>query len=181
MPKQSLRQLLREADAKPRASDPVQLATNVRHRHVHQRRVRMGTGIAVVVAVTIVSLALILPPQEQQYVALKPGTPETIDPKTELARLKIDARVSELTAAALTLKGRARRATARVEAQEDPLAQVRFQRDRAAMTMVYEAQRSSRVPALSDRAVAQYRKVIELFPGSSWAEVARDRLREMQS
>ncbi len=49
------------------------------------------------------------------------------------------------------------------------------------MTLVYEANRFSQNAVQTERAIAQYRKVIELFPTSTWADVARQRLRDMQS
>jgi len=57
---------------------------------------------------------------------------------------------------------------------------VQLQRDRAALILVYDADRSFRENRPAD-AIAAYRRTIELFPQTHWAEIARQRLREMQT
>jgi len=46
--------------------------------------------------------------------------------------------------------------------------------------MVYDADRSVRENRPAD-AIVVYRRAIELFPQTHWAEIARQRLREMQT
>ncbi len=181
MADESLRELLRRADAGPPVwvSGAADVTASVRRRRVAQRRLRVTASV--VAAILVASLAAIMlpsrEPERDLLTIVEPG--ETVRLQREVASLRADARVHALTADALALKHRARQVTAR--AQEDPLAEVRFQRDRAAMTLVYEAERFSRDAHQNERAITQFRKVIDLFPGSRWADVARQRLREIQS
>jgi hypothetical protein len=179
VPDDSLRQLLKRADSTPSVPDSARLATSVRRRRVAQQRTRLGaSAVAVFLAA---ALGVMLSSRRPQPVATNIALERTAVLQAELAALRADGGLHVLTAQALSLKDRARRAKARADAQEDPLVQIRFQRDRAAMTLIYEADRFSREASLNDQSIAQYRKVIELFPSSSWADVARQRLRERQS
>jgi hypothetical protein len=58
----------------------------------------------------------------------------------------------------------------------DPGEQVERQMDRAALAMVFQADRMSRQVELRAPAMAIYHRTIELFPESRWADVARQRL-----
>lgn len=62
----------------------------------------------------------------------------------------------------------------------NPEPDYQFQRDRAALILVYEANRhvQENRPAA---ALASYRRAIELFPQTHWAGVARQRVKQMQS
>ena len=88
----------------------------------------------------------------------------------------MDADLHEQTAARLLRSRPARRAKSPTHAASTD---VQSQRDRAALILVYEADRSARENRPAD-AVASYRRAIELFPQTHWAEVARQRLRLMQ-
>ncbi|HEX8521717.1 MAG TPA: hypothetical protein VF669_05620 [Tepidisphaeraceae bacterium] len=173
----ALKQLLQAADTTHAGgNDPRALALAVKRRRNQQREVRVIASAASVV-VLLVSLALIISkPGNRVAVQAEPHPAPKGD---DLASLRVDARVHELTAQRLAQARRAQQATARVKAQQDPVAQVKFERDRAAMTLVYEADRFSREPMLASRAAEQYRTVIKLFPASTWADVARQRLRDL--
>ncbi len=58
------------------------------------------------------------------------------------------------------------------------LAHVREQRDRAALVLIYEADQAAREKQTT-RALAGYRRTIQLFPKTYAAAVARQRLKEM--
>jgi hypothetical protein len=171
---ESLKQLLQQADTAPSVSDPTELAHRVRRRRMTQLR-RRRTMLTAAMVLLVTSVVVLWPKRNVTNVAIV----ESAGPSA--ASLEIDARVHALTADALLISERARRATAHAEAQPDPIAQVHFQRDRAAMTLVYEADRFVAQPHQTDLAIAQYRKVIQLFPDSSWADVARQRLRDIPS
>ena len=64
----------------------------------------------------------------------------------------------------------------RYRAWPDPGEQVERQMDRAALAMVFQADRMSRQVELRAPAMAIYHRTIELFPESRWADVARQRL-----
>jgi len=63
----------------------------------------------------------------------------------------------------------------------DPIEDVQRQVDRAAFTIVYQADRMYRDHNLIDAAIESYKRAIEFFPANKWSEVARNRLIEIQS
>jgi hypothetical protein len=172
---ESLRQLLRRADAAPEVSDPSVITAEVRRRRADERlRNRQVLSVA---AVLLLCVAVVFWPRRNGHIASTPDS--TSADVAILTSLQIDARIHELTADSLIASDRTRRAKHRQEGEPDPIAQVRFQRDRAAMTLIYEADRFRAQPQQTDLAIAQYRKVISLVPASSGADVARQRLRDM--
>lgn len=54
------------------------------------------------------------------------------------------------------------------------------QRDRAALILIYDADRYLRDQRPAD-AIAAYRRTVDLFPQSQWADVARERLKQHES
>jgi uncharacterized protein YoxC len=63
----------------------------------------------------------------------------------------------------------------------DPLQEIQKQVDKTAFILVYQANRMYRELDQKDSAIQAYNRVIELFPQSRWAEVARQRLSEIQN
>jgi CRISPR/Cas system CSM-associated protein Csm2 small subunit len=63
----------------------------------------------------------------------------------------------------------------------DPLEEIQKQVDKTAFILVYGANRMYRELDQKDSAIQAYNRVIELFPQSRWAEVARQRLSEIQN
>jgi len=62
----------------------------------------------------------------------------------------------------------------------DPLEEIQTQVDKTGFILVYQADQMYREFKLIDSASRMYRRVIELFPQSRWAEVARQRLSQIQ-
>ncbi len=62
----------------------------------------------------------------------------------------------------------------------DPLVEMAFEDDKTAFVMVYQADRLYRELNLRDSAVETYNRVIELFGETRWAQVARERLSEIE-
>jgi TolA-binding protein len=63
----------------------------------------------------------------------------------------------------------------------DPLEEIQRQVDKTAFILVYQADRLYRELNQTDSAVETYKRVIELFPRNQWAQVARERLSEIDS
>ena len=63
----------------------------------------------------------------------------------------------------------------------DPLEEIQRQVDKTAFILVYQADRLYRELNRTDSAVEAYNRVIELFPKNRWAQVARQRLSEIES
>jgi hypothetical protein len=102
--------------------------------------------------------------------------PSTRPAAVTLVALDLQSELHEQTAARLS-RSTAARATHRVTSTT-AVADVQMQRDRAALILVYEDERSARENRPRD-AIASYRRAIELFPQSPWAKVARERLKEL--
>jgi Tfp pilus assembly protein PilN len=62
----------------------------------------------------------------------------------------------------------------------DPLEEIQKQVDKTAFILVYQANRYRELDQKAS-AIRAYNRVIELFPQSRWAEVARQRLSEIQN
>jgi hypothetical protein len=69
---------------------------------------------------------------------------------------------------------------ARLASIPDPLEQMQRQADKTAFILVYQANRMYDELDQKDSAIQTYNRVIELFPQSKWAEVARERLLRIQ-
>ncbi len=63
----------------------------------------------------------------------------------------------------------------------DPLDEMQEQVDKTAFILVYQADRLYRELNQTDSAVEAYNRVIRLFPKNQWAQVARERLEEIEN
>jgi hypothetical protein len=183
-----LGQLLRDVDsaALPAAPAPApDLALRVRRlRNRRRRAVRLATGVTALCLVAVVIAAAAL--RERPLAPLTPLTPPVAllpapapTNKPTLASLRLDADLHEQTAARLA--GSAPRAVQRLastSAKTGP--DVQRERDRAALLLVYEADQRAKQHRPAD-AIAAYRRAVELFPQTRWAQVARQRLKEIES
>ena len=61
-----------------------------------------------------------------------------------------------------------------------PVMDMRMERDRAALMLVYDADQHAKDNHPAE-AIAAYRRAVELFPNTHWADVARQRLKDMQT
>lgn len=189
-----LGQLLRQADAAsggPRVG-PANLSLRVRRRARRQRQVRtIGTAVT---AVLVLSLSIVA--WVNRYGRTRSGlmpTPIVADrgPKP-ISLAELQRQIEQLREEILTgceavqevLRRQAfeeRLAALRERAEADPLREVRDQMDRAALIMVYQADRMYRELNLRESAMASYEQTIRLFPQTHWAQVARDRLAELKA
>jgi hypothetical protein len=183
VPNDALEQLLRHADAA--ASAPpllTDVSMCVRRRHRRRRTVKAVAVAIVFAAVPLLFVTLFTrTPQPPAVVINHPQAPSQAPTRADLARLDLQAALHEETAAQLiqaTAAARVQAASAAVVVDDTVLIHVREQRDRAALTLVYEADQAARQKQ-THRAVAAYRRTIELFPKTYAAAVARQRLKEM--
>jgi hypothetical protein len=175
----ALEQLLKAADASATAPAHADgLPARVRRRLRVRRRNRFALAVAAVALAPLLALALSLrdsaPPAQ---VALELSEPTVT--RHDLAQLDAQAALHEQTVTRLLAAGKSDVTGVVAPGTQNPvLANVREQRDRAALVLVYEAEQAAR-DKQNDRALAAYRRAIELFPTSRWAAVARQRLKEM--
>ena len=111
------------------------------------------------------------------------GPPAALTPasrlRAEIASLRAEADSRTAVVEHMLAAEQRRRSLARYRrhrAWPDPGEQVERQMDRAALAMVFQADRMSREVELRAPAMAIYHRTIELFPESRWADVARQRL-----
>jgi hypothetical protein len=189
-----LQQLLCRADAV--AETPTipagELVQRVR-AELHRRQIRARLTGAGVLAAALLAVAITVsfrtaPRQVATKVptsTIRPTarsddgpTPARLAQRLAALRSEADARESAIDAV-LAREARAR-ATPRVP-QADPLAQIAAQRDLGAMALVRQADRRYREtgPTNVTAAVAAYGRVLELFPNTRGATVARQRLSEI--
>lgn len=195
MEEQTLSDLLQHADeAKPRVSDAAPLATRACHQLVRQRqRRRRVVGVGSLAMLFIVSLAAwraserTLPTTVPEPVAtMSPAESEPDSPtlsheevRAEIARLTAEAEMHARTAELMKTALAGQRAKLELEEYRrrgDPMDWIADQQNRTALGMMMQAERLSEQPGTQAEVEATYYRIIELFPKTHTAEVARQRL-----
>ncbi len=183
MTEDKIKDLLQEADRMAGLPIPVSanLSAVVRHRAHRRRFVNLAAPLAaaavVLIAAGIWNLAI--------------RTTETTQDKEKIALLETQLKQLYVrTDAALNLiqdvleKEQKQHSLDELEAQlasiPDPLEEIQKQVDKTAFILVYQADRLYRELNRTDSAVETYNRVIELFPKNRWAQVARQRLSEIE-
>jgi hypothetical protein len=178
----SLPQLLRDADTgrPPSRRSPAGLALLLQSRLSRQRR---GRRAALIICPTVL-VGLLLLQRTHRPIDLPPTMtdPSLSAIRSEIAKAQLAAQVHILTAQRLESLQRASRAefVLALDIQApDPLALVQSVRDRAALALIYDADRLDQTQR--QRQADAYQRVLELFPQSAAANLARKRLREASS
>ena len=189
-----IEELLRQADraAGARPAMPPDLAGRVRRLARRRRAVRITTGaVAAALAVGIATAVFMAGPHGEPAPVDNTLIVDVDNPQDDLVRLRVE--FGELRAEAEATLAVARRILdlqseqkllaelARIRARPDPVEEVRQQMDKAAFIIVYQADRMYRELNLHESAIASYRQSIKLFPQTRWADVARERLAEIES
>lgn len=179
MTEEKIKNLLQQADqmaAGPGMS--ANLAAAVRRRANRRQTVNLATRIAaaavVLFALSIWSFNVKKNRDRQRTVALEMQIKELktqTDATLNLIREILDEerkqrRLNELQA--------------RLASYTDPLEEIRKQVDKTAFILVYQANRMYCELDQKDSAIKAYKRVIELFPQSRWAEEALKRLSEIK-
>jgi hypothetical protein len=190
--------LIREADAAAGEAPRVgaDLAGRVEALGRRRKRTRVAgmsaAGIAFVIGIGMVWTAGLGPEVGPgEVVVLARGGESKAQTDAEVARLREEIEILRAQADAYKaladrlLMEREDRAlvarSARPISGAGVLDPIQTQLDRAAFTMMYQADRMREELNLPGSAAEQYRRVIELFGQTRWAEVARDRLKEMKT
>ena len=190
---EQLEQLLSDADATaapPAASHG--LAKQVMRRAHRRARIRGTLGIAVALLLAAIVSWQIWRPRMRSQLAQQPketpahhqASPEP-DAKVQLAQLEIEAELHQSLAVALL------RASARQESEARSAksfvkatnleASFAETRDETAHLMIMQADRLLNKPDGRSQAIETYRRVTELFPTSSGASAARERLQQLRA
>lgn len=188
--------LLQRADraAGPPPAGPADLADRVRQLagRRHRTQVVIRTAAAAVVAIGLglaIRSAAVRPGvddgqavSQQPAPAPSPSDEEVTRLRMEIAQLRREADdlAEQIRGMAVIQQQRQRldrleRAVARLESGEE----VRAEMERAAFTIVYQADRMYRELGRRESAVEAYREAIRLFPETASAQIARTRLSEI--
>jgi len=188
-----LKQLLQQADALAGGPPemPGDLAQRVRTLAARRRRVQVGfsaaAAIVLAVGMTLLWLQASTAPQlanELQVADAEPPQPDFAEIKAELERLR---RQAETRLAVIHRTQEILEEMKRFEELKkqpplpDAVANARREVDKAAYVLVSRADRMCRELDLCDSAAVKYRRVVDLFPDSRWATVARQRLSELET
>lgn len=187
-----LRQILQQADAA--AGDPPEIAGDLAHRvrtlAARRRRVSFGlsAAAAVVLAAGMTFLLSRTPTSSERGAG--PGIvqsgqvqPGLVEIRTEIERLGREAEIRLAVARRMQeLLEQMERSKTRKRQHDypDPVARARREVDRAAFVLVSQADRMCRDLDLCDSAAVKYQRVVDLFPETPWATVARQRLDEIK-
>ena len=184
MTEDKIKNLLQEADRMAGLPEPVSanLSAIVRRR-AHRRHLRISITAPLAAAAVILIAAGIW--------NLSIRTTETIDQEKIVSLEKQLEQLQTRTDAALKLiqevlvadhkKDSLNELEAQLASIPDPLEEIQKQVDKTAFILVYQADRLYRELNRMDSAVEAYNRVIKLFPKNQWAQVARERLLEIDS
>ncbi|MCP4251333.1 MAG: hypothetical protein GY778_30220 [bacterium] len=187
-----LQDLLREADATASEppTGPADLTSAVLRLARRRQRVRRVVGAGSATAALLIGLGLAVSNWDA-LVGSSPGGPVVTMSDTqeqeqrlrrEIADLRARADAAEALAQRMITLGRRRADLAALERKlraPDPLESARQQLDRTPAIMVRSAVRLQHEYGLVASAAEAYRRTMNLFPDSPWAQVARRRLLEI--
>jgi hypothetical protein len=173
-----IRALLQRADeaAGEPAFGPI-AAAQVRRR-IRRRmllRVAAPVSVAAVLFVTAALMSLRTQPVQPQRVVSLEERVEQLQAQTD-ATLRLVQEIVE--------RDRQERRLAALHAElasiPDPMQEIERQVDKTAFILVYQADKLYRELNRTESAVTAYKEVIQLFPHNRWADVARERLSEIE-
>ena len=183
MTEDKIKNLLQRADQT--AGQPTHVSVNLSVVRSRANRRRFITLAAPIAAAAMLLLALGIWHLTTRTAGTTPDPDKiaSIEAQVKQLRARTDAAL-KLIQEVLDEERRQRRLD-ELEAQlasiPDPLEEMQKQADKTAFILVYQANRMHRELNLKDSAVRTYNRVIQLFPQNRWAEVARQRLAEIEN
>jgi len=178
-----LTQLLRQADRTAGLPTRVRVDVSGIRRRANRRRVMQMVGPVATAAVLMIALGIW---------SITQRIPQMTPEQKQIASLEMQVRqLQARTDAAISLiqevleQERRQKRLDELEAElagiPDPLDEMQEQVDKTAFILVYQADRLYRELNQTDSAVEAYNRVIRLFPKNQWAQVARERLEEIEN
>lgn len=156
-------------------------SAGIRRRIRHRRIIRTAASLA---AAAGIILAIALPAIRTQAPSPQPEPQRIASLEEQVQQLQAQADATlRLVQEVLEQDRQERRLTAlRAELASipDPLQEIEKQVDKAAFLLIYQADRLYLELNRTESAVATYKEVIQLFPTNRWAEVARERLSQIE-
>jgi tetratricopeptide (TPR) repeat protein len=183
MTEEKIKNILQEADRTAGDVSPVKVnISDIRRRAGRKNMINLvvplSTAALLMVALSILAFMLRTtePTQEQQKVALLEAQIKQLQARTDAAFNFIHQVLEEEQR-----QSRLDELQAQLASIPDPLEEVRQQVDKTAFILVYQADRLYKELNQTESAVENYNRVIELFPENRWAQVARQRLEEIEN
>jgi tetratricopeptide (TPR) repeat protein len=155
----------------------VGIQRRIRRRRLIRVAAPLTAAAAVTVAVAILSVCTrgAKPQPEPRRIASLEEQVKQLQTQTD-ATLKLVREVLE--------RDRQQRRLASLEAElasiPDPVRQIEQQVDKTAFLLIYQADRLYKELNQTESAVAAYKELIQLFPDNRWAQVARERLSQIE-
>jgi Tfp pilus assembly protein PilN len=182
MTEEKIKNLLQRADKAAGGLTPFKIdASDIRRRANRKKLIRLAAPLSAA-AVLMVALGILAfmfgtaePTQEQKKIALLESRIKQLQARTDAALSLIQEVLEEEQR-----QHRLEELQAQLASIPDPLEEVRQQVDKTAFILVYQADRMYKELNQTDSAVENYNRVIELFPENRWAQVARQRLSEIE-
>lgn len=183
MSDERIEKLLQEADRM--AGQPAEVRVDlsgIRHRANRRRLVNIAGPIAAAAVLMMalgiwsITLRTTQPTPEQKRIASIENQVKQLQARTDAAMsliqemLEQERRQQRLDELETELAG-----------IPDPLEEMQKQVDKTAFILVYQADRLYRELSQTTSAVEAYNRVIRLFPKNQWAQVARQRLEEIEN
>ncbi|NQV31572.1 MAG: hypothetical protein HQ515_02710 [Phycisphaeraceae bacterium] len=147
-------------------------------RDLRIRRIRRSLGVAAMIMLVLAVIVGVQPKPKLAPTLAEAPSLAVLEAQADrlMARvdflLEMDTEVQKHLDQAATI----RQLESKMEHIKDPLDQFRAEVDRTARTMVVSADRFEGTPGSRREAIKAYQKVVDLFPGNSWARVAQKRL-----
>ena len=183
MTEDKIKDLLQKADRMAAQIRPLHIDPVAIHRRAERRHLIMNIAAPAAIAAILLFASIIVIQAARPH---KPSEQKQIfSLQQELKHLqaKTDA-VLNLVQQVLESERRQRRLNeleATLASIPDPIEETQRQVDKTAFILVYQADRLYRQSNQTDSAVQTYNRVIKLFPQTQWAEVARQRLSEIET
>jgi hypothetical protein len=179
MTEDKIKNLLQKADQTAGGPVPVSIDFSAVRRRAGRRQTinlaaRVAAAAVVVIALGIWSFTAKKTRDRQRIVAL--------EMQVEQLRAQTDATL-KLIREVLDEERKQRRLNelqAQLASYSNPLEEIQKEVDKTAFILVYQANRMYSELDQKDAAIQAYNRVIEFFPQSRWAEVARQRLLEIK-
>ena len=188
-----LHELLRRADAAAGLPPPLPDGLAERARGIERlrrRRTRLLTSAAAMLILAFGTPLLLRDVglhenagDGRQVVRQTDSKPDGVRLRREIARLRTEAESRLFVARRMAEIQRDHERLTALEAaceRSDPVEQARREMDRAACVLVHQADRLDRDLHLRRSAIKSYREAIRLFPDTTWAVVARERLARLE-
>ena len=182
MSEERIERLLQRADE--RAGSPAFGAVSagrIRQR-IHRRWVIRYTALMTAAAAIAVVATLWTVRMRREKPQPQPPAIASLESQVKQLRAQTDATlrlVQEVVA-----KDRQHRRLASLEAElssiPEPMVEIERQVDKTAFILVYQADKLYKELNQTESAVAAYKEVIQLFPTNRWADVARERLSQIE-